>query len=80
MTVVLNVQDTLQAVVSSRKGAGSDLLTRDCAFTSIVQTTADEVTALVATVCCEWQMRRHVPDFGALSLVDGFNFTYISWL
>ena len=54
VTVVLNVQYTLQAVVSSRKGAGSDLLTRDCAFNSIVQTTADEVTAFVATVCCEW--------------------------
>ena len=66
MTVVLNVQYTLQAVVSSRKGAESDLLTRDCAFTSIVQTTADESKALVATVCREWQMSRHVPGFGAL--------------
>jgi hypothetical protein len=35
------------------------------AFTSMMRTTADEITALKATVCREWQMSRHVPDFGA---------------
>jgi hypothetical protein len=65
VTVVLKVQYSLQLIVSSKKGAGIDLLTRDSAFTSMMRTTADEITALKATVCREWQMSRHVPDFGA---------------
>lgn len=65
MTVVLKVQYSLQLIVSSKKGAGIDLLTRNSAFTSMMRTTADEITALKATVCREWQMSRHVPDFGA---------------
>jgi len=65
VTVALNVQYTLPAIVSSKNGAGIDLLTRGYSFTSIVRIAAYKITALKATVCREWQMSRHVPEFEA---------------
>ena len=65
MPVVSKVGYTLQTIVSAKKRARDDLLTRDYAFTSIVQATADGITALKATVCRERHMSRLVPEFGA---------------
>lgn len=65
MTFVSKVRYRLQTSVPAKKRAGDDLLTRNYAFTSIVRTTADAVTALKANVCRGWQMSHHVPNFGA---------------